>query len=59
MSFNVAQARYLARLLKIKNPTPLESMTIQSLIKDLGAYGESLYRIARERQYELVTGGNQ
>lgn len=54
MSFNVTQARYLARLLKIKNPTPLESMTIQSLIKDLGAYGESLYRIARERQYELV-----
>jgi hypothetical protein len=54
MSFNAPQARYLARLLKIKNPTPLESMTIKSLIKDLGAYGESLYRISRERQYELV-----
>jgi len=54
MSFNAPQARYLARLLKIKNPTPLEIKTIESLIKDLGAYGESLYRIARERQYELV-----
>lgn len=50
--FNVEQARRLARLLKVKQPTQLERLDIDALVYKLGAYGEALLAIANDRRLE-------
>lgn len=50
--FNVEQARRLARLLKVKQPTQLERVDIESLVYKLGAYGDALLAIANDRRLE-------
>lgn len=50
--FNAEQARHLARLLKVKQPTQLERVDIESLVYKLGAYGEALQAIANDRRLE-------
>jgi hypothetical protein len=42
------QARELSRLLKLKKPTQLQQMDIERLVSILGAFGEQLYKIAKE-----------
>ena len=42
------QARELSRLLKLKKPTQLQQMDIERLVGILGAFGEQLYKIAKE-----------
>ena len=42
------QARELARLLKVKEPTQIQLMDIERLVGILGAFGEQLYKIAKE-----------
>ena len=42
------QARELARLLKVKEPTQMQLMDIERLVGILGVFGEQLYKIAKE-----------
>jgi len=42
------QAKELAKLLKVKEPTQLQQMDIERLVIMLGVFGEQLYKIAKE-----------
>jgi len=42
------QAKELARLLKVKEPTQMQQMDIERLVGILGVFGEQLYKIAKE-----------
>jgi len=42
------QARELVKLLKLKEPTQLQQMDIERLVIILGAFGDQLYKIAKE-----------
>ena len=48
VAYQSQQARELARLLKVKEPTQLQTMDIERLVGMLGAFGEQLYKIAQE-----------
>lgn len=51
VAYQSQQARELARLLKVKEPTQLQTMDIERLVGILGVYGEQLYKIAKEDTY--------
>lgn len=48
MTFDASAARQLVRLLKTKEPTMKDEVDIDALVCKLGAYGEQLYKIAKE-----------
>ena len=50
-AYEPQQARELAKLLKLKEPTQLQLMDIERLVGILGVYGEQLYKIAKEDKH--------
>ena len=48
VGYQAQQARELSRLLKLKNPTQRQQIDLERLVSILGAFGEQLYKIAKE-----------